>query len=388
MPLSGAVHELVIAPGPYQGGSIRNSEASIIELNDGRLLLAWSDWYGGPSDFDNCRISGKTSADGGRTWSEPFLLQDHDGAISVDSPAFIRLQSGAILLCYCRQVPSRMEPDRRSGDVFQCVRRSEDEGRTWSDPLAITNDEVRQFMIHDNGIQLRSGRIVLPIAWTNSHETPRHSYCALAWYSDDDGVSWKRGRGQVTLPKRGAMEPTIVEREDGSILMLIRTQLGYLYRAESNDGGDTWSPAHSTGIVGSESPVNIKRFHHTDDLLMIWNHCNDPGLSHGGRSPLTAAISRDEGATWESFRNLETDHAHTYSYPSITFRGDEVLVTYYRSLHGPEPDGSRNPSERHDAPEVEPDVSAALGRELAYELKLQILPAGWFYGTVAQGARR
>jgi sialidase-1 len=179
------------------------------------------------------------------------------------------------------------------------------------------------------------------------------------------------------------MEPSIVERRDGSLLMLLRTQLGYLYRSESFDGGDTWTPARSTGVVGSESPVNVKRIPSTGDLLMIWSHCNDPKLSHGGRNPLTAAISRDDGDTWEHIRNLEDDASRTFSYPSIAFRGGEVLVTYYRSLHGPIAQSDRNPSELHGGEATEPaaeiDVSARLGVERGYELKLQILPIGWFY---------
>jgi sialidase-1 len=235
-------------------------------------------------------------------------------------------------------------------------------------------------MIADNGIQLRDGRILLPMSWTRQHEEPGHSYRALAWYSDDDGQTWTRGRGDVALGKRGAMEPTFIERRDGSVLMLLRTQFGYIFRSESLDGGETWSPARSAGVVGSESPIKVGRIPSTGDLLLIWNHCNDVELSHGGRCPLTTAISRDDGATWESFRDLETDRAHTYSYPSLTFRGNEALITYYRSTHGPLPQAARMSSELHDT-ESPIDVTGALGAEHGYELKLRILPIEWFYGS-------
>jgi len=42
-----------------------------------------------------------------------------------------------------------------------------------------------------------------------------------------------------------------------------------------------------------------------------------------------AAISRDEGEKWENFRDLENDDRYTYAYPSVTFVGEEALLTYY-----------------------------------------------------------
>ena len=51
---------------------------------------------------------------------------------------------------------------------------------------------------------------------------------------------------------------------------------------------------------------------------------------HGGkRTPLTAAISRDDGKTWSHVRNIETDKNHTYAYTSLIFDRDRALLSYY-----------------------------------------------------------
>lgn len=347
-----SLHEDIIASCAKAGGSPRNSEASIVELTGGQLLLAWSDWYGGPSDFDCGRISAMTSGDGGRTWSPLFSLQDNAGAITAHSPSFLRLKSGAILFCYSLQTRSETEPERTSGDVRTYVRTSHDEAQTWSESRCITPEPLRQLLVNDHGIQMSSGRIVLPISWTYRHEDPNHTYRSLAWFSDDDGTTWQRGRGEIGLPKRGAMEPAVVERRDGSLLMVIRTQFGEVYRSESYDGGNSWTPARSSGLVGSESPAHIKRIPSTGDLLLIWNHCYDPTLRHFGRNPITAAISRDDGERWEHLRDLETEAGYIYSYPSILFRGDEALVTYHQR------------------------IAQSKGN---LELKVKILPIRWFY---------
>jgi len=60
---------------------------------------------------------------------------------------------------------------------------------------------------------------------------------------------------------------------------------------------------------------------------MVWNNTSGPR-----RVLLTAAISRDEGEEWENFRDLETDDRYTYAYSSVTFVGEEALLTYY--VHG------------------------------------------------------
>jgi sialidase-1 len=334
---------------PVSAHNPRNSEASVVELNDGRLLLAWSEFYGGGSDFSPAHIAAVTSRHGGRTWQGKYILQPNAAGMNVFGPAFLRLRSGALALFYYHQ--------ESGADVREYVRHSFDDGQTWTPERLITPDRVRQFMINDRAIQLSTGRVLLPVSWTPFHADAA-SYRALCWYSDDEGGTWRRGRTEIALPKRGAMEPALVERRDGSLLMVIRTQLGRLWRSESFDGGETWAAARSMDVVGSESPAQVKRIPSTGDLLMVWNHCFDPARSHFGRSPLTAAVSHNDGDTWEHLRDLEVDADRAFAYPSMLFRGDEVLLTYYES---------------------QPYRRAAGGSGSGRALKLRILPLQWFY---------
>ncbi len=50
------------------------------------------------------------------------------------------------------------------------------------------------------------------------------------------------------------------------------------------------------------------------------------------RAPLAAAISRDEGKTWEHIRNLTSDPRGDYGYAGITFDDDIALVNYHSLL--------------------------------------------------------
>jgi hypothetical protein len=48
------------------------------------------------------------------------------------------------------------------------------------------------------------------------------------------------------------------------------------------------------------------------------------------RSPLTAALSSDDGRTWRVAGDLEPDRTHSYCYASVGFLPNrEILLTYY-----------------------------------------------------------
>ena len=68
----------------------------------------------------------------------------------------------------------------------------------------------------------------------------------------------------------------------------------------------------------------------TGHILAIWNH--NPGA--GKRNPLTAAVSKDEGETWQAFRNIEDAPDDAWAYPAVTWIGDNALVTYFNYTGG------------------------------------------------------
>ena len=335
------VYETILCPATEENP--RNSEGAIVELKDGRLLLAWSDFYEGSHDDSAARISGRISEDGGLTWSERFTLQENVGDQNVMSASLLRLQSGEIALAYgCKNSRS---------DLKFYMRKSIDEGKTWGDAVCMTPLSGYHVMNNDRMIQLASGRILAPVSSSWECWSEKEHYKAFCFYSDDNGQTWQKGETEVDVPKRGAMEPGLVELKDGSILMIIRTQLGRIYRSYSTDGGLHWTDAEPTDIIAPEAPATIKRIPSTGDLLLIWNHTFTEGADHGGRrNPLTSAISQDEGQTWSRFRNLEEDDLYTYAYASVTFVEDKVLMTYYCG-----------------------DIHSG------WSLKLRIVPVSWLY---------
>ena len=344
---------------------IRNDWSLIFPLKNERLMLVWCEYYATkPSEVVKeryepmaswdplpCRISAKISTDRGRSWSETFTLQDNTAILNVKHPNLLRLASdpNKILLIYTVRYA-----EGREIRIF--MKSSNDECETWSKSVQISSLPGVQYLMADRILQLASGRIILPVFQSNSGAFPYDGFC---YYSDDDGETWQISKTKMKLPGCGAQEPSVAVLKDGSLLAVLRTSLGTVYKAYSHDDGENWTEPVSTGLSAPMSTPLIKRIPSTGDLLLIWNNFFDPKHpdfqnGHGPRNPLTAAISRDEGKTWQNIKNIEDRRPGASSTPAVTFLGDEALVNYNtQALRMPE----------HEK----------------FEIRLKIIPIDWFY---------
>jgi sialidase-1 len=309
----------------------RYSEGSVARLADGSLLYATTEFAGSASDFAAAQIVARISSDGGQTWGQQRVLQENVGRNNVMSASLARLRplepTGAPLGLFFAQ-------KNGPADLQVYLRTSTDEGRSFGAPSLVSTTgsaaaEGYHVINNDRVVLLSTGRLVCPVAWSADVQQSNH-FVSFCYLSDDAGRTWRRGRGQVDLPKRGAMEPGVLELADGQLLMIIRTQLGYIAASRSADGGETWSEPKSWGVTSPESPATVKRLPATGDLLLVWNDAYSAGQGHGGkRTPLVAAISSDEGATWRHRKPLEDRTDQTYAYTSLLTVEDRVLLTYY-----------------------------------------------------------
>jgi sialidase-1 len=342
------VFEVLAAPaGP---GNRRNSEADILQLRDGRLLLAWTKFYSdGNSDWAPSRIAAMYSSDHGRTWGNEFVLQENIGTMNVMEADLLRLRSGKILFLFARK--------NSEADCQPMTRVSTDNAKTFSAPKPMAIDPYPSYtgFNHDRAIQLRSGRILMPVFFTKDYRVnPR--ILTRVYFSDDEGEHWKPSESVVNIPssRAGAQEPGVVELKDGRVMMWLRNSTGKVYWCFSQDHGQTWSQPEPMDVTAPVSPQSIKRIPATGDLLMVWNN------SPKDRVPLSCAVSRDEGRSWTHLRNLEDDRRHTYAYTSITFVRNRVFFTYYAGPRAGE----------HQGPE--------------WSLKVKSVPVKWLYQATGE----
>ena len=306
----------------------RHSEASAVQLADGSVLLLWCE-FAGPSDNHGSRIAGLLSRDGGETWDAASrrIVVENTAGLNVMSPAIRRLAGGDLGMVY-----SHRESTRSASRLFV---RSADEGQTWSAPVRLPQEEPYQTGCHDRLTVLAGGRLVAPLHCTEDWDA--HHLAVRAAWSDDEGASWRLS-APLALPnvsdsgESGCIEPDVAQRADGSLLMAIRTAMGTIFRAESHDGGETWTGLRSMEVIAPVAPSLLRRVPGSDDLLLIWNWHYDWRERLGGtRRPLACAISQDGGESWPPSRRkvLEDDPALTYAYPSCLFLDGAALVTYH-----------------------------------------------------------
>jgi sialidase-1 len=335
----------------------KHGEQTVIRLKDGRLLLLWSEFLRedlmpaaerppasplrrDPTGDDGyARISGITSADGGRTWSKPrVVVDDKDALVNCISPGLTRLKDGRLLLAYSWR--SGGNGAENYGNCAKMVRISADEGKTWSERTRITPDN-REYHTgcHDRAYTLDNGRVIVQChtifppgeaqPGPNYRRTCMGTYFA---YSDDHGKTWQRTEVFIDpiVGLGGRFEEAcLAQRADGSLIQFIRNWHGQSFVSESTDRGTTWTVPRPSGVFSSLAPTYITRVPKSGDLLMIWNPTWNPDARiMGVRTVLACAISKDGGKTWGLPKALETNPENWSEYPGVTFDGDHALVHY------------------------------------------------------------
>ena len=300
----------------------RKGEGDVIELKDGRLMLVYMEFRGTGSDEAKTRFVSQESADRGKTWlGHRVIAETEPGDMNVYSPNLIRSSDGGILLIFMRQ--HETSPPTSTHHAWK----STDEGRTFK-PWSVFGKGTTYNVCNAVVKRMKSGRLLLPVTFT--HETGPGSG-GVVLLSDDDGLTWSEAKNRISLPMRGVMEPHVEQASDGRVLMIVRSQLGSIQMSESSDDGLTWTLPKSTGLKSPESCPELTRIPSTGDLLVVWNNSYDPKFfSHfGKRSPLTAAVSRDSGKTWQHLRDIETDPKRAFSNPGCRFLQDGTAILNY-----------------------------------------------------------
>ncbi len=298
-------------------------EASVIRLPDGTLKIFWI--------VEGRHCASIASHDHGRTWREPVVEFPVPQHASFTARGMLD-REGELHLCF---LVGRGVGNRRPGvDLFYDIwhARTTHGRKEWERPKRIFAGYVGALRAM---IQLDSGRILLPFGqWVAEHGTkkPTGSNHVRILFSDDGGSSWKKSPAALTAPVKpvggriGAVEPTVLELNDGKVWMLIRTDSGRLYESYSKDGV-TWSSAAPSRFASSESPARLLRLP-DGRIVLIWNNCRErippPGRrysAYSGRDVLHAAISEDDGRTWRGFREILRDPKRNQRPPRHGDRG-------------------------------------------------------------------
>jgi hypothetical protein len=331
----------------------RNGEGSMIRLNDGRIMYAYTQYYGTEGDdHATARVAAYYSSDEGESWVDGgVLIAKDDEALNIMSVSLIRMQNGDLGVAYLRK--------SMKGEDLLCMPylvRSSDEGKSFSEPVCCAAEDGYYVVNNDRLVRLASGRILLPAAYHGESGYKARPGVLKVLYSDDDGRSWKFSRDTVESPYDDYVqlqEPGVFELPDGRIWMWCRTAYGHQYQCFSVDNGDTWSTVEPAfRFTSPDSPMQIRAV--GGYTLAVFNPIGYNCLIEGRelwkspkRTPYVCAISRDGGLSFvenkktfcnggfDDFINstylLEDDRTNSYCYPAILEVEGGFLVAYYHS---------------------------------------------------------
>lgn len=110
--------------------------------------------------------------------------------------------------------------------------------------------------------------------------------------------------------------------------MLLRTTSSRIFRSDSADGGRTWSVAYDTGLPNNNSGIDLTAMPN-GDLVLVYNpRENLPGHWKGPRTPLSVAVSKDNGKSFQHLADLENG-VGSFCYPAVICAGPgKVMITY------------------------------------------------------------
>ena len=335
----------------------RAGEGSVVALTDSRLLLMYSAFRAGASDHSPADLTRRISADGGRTWSDREVVFSRPaGAANVMSVSLLRLLDGRIGCVF-------LVKWNRFTRCIPAWTSSDDDGKTWAPPKPMT-DEVAYFVgNNDRLVQLRDGTLVFPFAQhANTPERFEPNADCGFFLSADGGRSWKKApdtnRFRVewhvrpTPFRRDRVPPAIAARVDrrsdifqesglvelagGRLMMWVRST-AHVYLSDLNRLDGKWEPFRpAPGLNVCLGPQTIKRLPGTRRLVMLYNERGRLGYGEPGyanRTPLSVAVSDDDGRSWQKRPAIEPDVSRNYCYYSLLFDDDHFLVSYYESAY-------------------------------------------------------
>jgi sialidase-1 len=280
---------------------------ALLVTQKGTLLAFCEGRRNDRSDHGDIDLLVKRSEDNGETWSDQCVIYGEEGEVTIGNPCpVLDAINNTIWMPFCRE----------NRDVL--MMNSDDDGMTWSEPTDITADvKLSTWEWYATGpgvgIQLErgphAGRLVIP----SDHREPNGYDCGShVVYSDDGGDTWQIG--EAIRP--GANECQVVELLDGSLLMNIRMQTdsdGLRAIARSEDGGITWSELeHEQNLQCPKCQASLLRMpSETEDRVLFTNPATKeaPSPEYGKRAGMTLNISWDGGKSWMHSRVLHAGPA-------------------------------------------------------------------------------
>ena len=303
--------------------------STLLQLKDGNVLSAW---FGGSwEESSDVAIWGARRING--VWEEPRVLVNV-WDVALWNPVLFRKENGGIILFF--KVGKQIEMWKT------WYVESYDEGMTFTEPKELVENDPSNGRgpVKNKPIRLADNTVLAPASWEAD------KWDAFVDISTDDCKTWttsqlvplRRSSYEIQMVDRpynkhyiygqGVIQPTLWQDSEGAVHMFLRTTSSRIFRSDSVDGGRTWSMAYDTGLPNNNSGIDLVKMSN-GNLVLVYNpRENLPNYYKGPRTPLTVAVSKDNGETFEEILVLE-DKQGNYCYPAVICDDtNKIMITY------------------------------------------------------------
>lgn len=334
------VVEAMLPPGPYATAHA----PALLELPNGDMLCAWfAGSFEGSADIS---IVCARLPKGANKWEEPVQVSN-DAKRSEQNPSLFLTPEGEVWVVYTAQVDRVEGKTNMQFTSIICRQHSLDGGISWQNPETLFE---RKGNFCRQAIQILSnGRWIFANWLCSDDETNNAGDPTVFQISEDQGKTWR----MVTMPQSaGRVHANVVELEEGHLVAFMRSRTAdFIYRSESFDYGDNWSPAEPTVLPNNNSSISAIRTQ-SGRIAIVYNPTQAPNPIQGVatwpglRCPVAVALSEDGGLTWPLIRFMERGEGFVgsenstnnkqYEYPCLMQDKDGMLhlVFAYQNRKG------------------------------------------------------
>jgi sialidase-1 len=326
-------------------GGYRQYRIPGVVVTKAGTVLAYCEARKTASDWGTIDILLKRSTDGGKTWGEAQKVADVPGPkerspvalarklgakddVTYNNPVMIADRGGAVHFVFCLEYMR----------CFHC--RSDDDGKNWSKPVEITASAFGPFRKEldwkaiatgpGHGVQLRSGRLVVPVWVSLGTGGSGHGDSVSATIcSDDGGKTW--AAGAVAIPNTAEwMSPNecaVAELPSKANRRLITV---------SPDGSSKWSqpqfddalvdPVCMGSLLSVPGPKPRLLFSNPDNLEKAGAKTPPAPGSGRDRKNVTIRESADGGKTWGAKTVIESGPS---AYSDLAALPDGTILLFY-----------------------------------------------------------